>query len=90
MEQNERRTVSFLLLFLLFIPGEGRIVEVLWSSSNPLLHQTLPVPVNQDLETNAYDQAHFICPETSPVSFSVYSVPRDDYESCTLLSPKER
>ena len=100
MEKDEKRFIFFLVLalLLLLIPGaESRIIEVTWSRSNPLLRLPHPVLVNEDLGGGGvsegvlgYDQAHFICPKNDSSLFSVFSVPREEYNACSLLEPKSR
>ena len=70
---------------------------VYWNSSNPVFksdtattHSSNVIDVNEGNLPWEYDQLHLICPLNTAEQHVVYSVSRQEFESCRVTSPRPR
>ena len=68
-------------------------IDVYWNISNPIFSGPNPViEVNKDNHPWEYDQVNIICPsgENTAEKHIIYSVDKDEFDSCRILNPKPR
>jgi len=68
-------------------------IDVYWNTSNPMFSgPNHVIEVNKDNHPWEYDQVNIICPSgvNSTEKHIIYSVDKDEFESCRIANPKPR
>ena len=88
-------TVLVTLLTLTVSSVQGmRTHFVYWNSSNPAFNRLdnteQIIDINENNLAWEYDQLHLVCPQNTDERHVVYSVSREEYDSCRVTNPKPK
>ena len=85
-------SLALLLASAASVSGSGKVRNVYWNTSSEgfTAGEPLTVTVNEGNLPWEYDQLNLICPRDSAEQHVIYSVDREEFESCRVSSPGPR
>ena len=82
--------LTILTLALTCVSGTRRRHFLYWNTTNPDFRMDNIVDVNQDNLPWEYDQLNIICPISSAEKHVIYSVSKEEFDSCRVSNPRPK